>query len=699
MSHDRVIQDSDAEDDPFVAPRSPGQEADNVHADVQNHQEQEGNYDSSMNINFDQYLQSQERSQPGIRFQHQQEDRWNSTNAGGGPMGSMMNEIGLAQQRLFDDDEAHVVDTSRQHHHEGVYSESIQAVTTIPVQAEQVTVDLTGHPYTSNSSSYSALDSNLGWAQADPSLSLNTNPNPSSLNRTPPPQQYEAPRSDDPNEYATYAHVEVPIQPYYQQFSSIPSHNLSSAARTSSSFNVFEASLPPLENAYPDTTDNQHNITYSATTIPTEVAPTSSPRRIASLQATPFSPHDTQPFSSVPSAAKASRYKSDSHLDTPTSHPSYNGKATATSLAPTQLSADELVAIQVPAAQTPTVEKKRGRKKKQQPPEPQAPSLPEPDNPTESEAIVIDDKRVSDLAEPTTTTTTINSTDIQDPNPTTTTTTTTTSTTEPPNNKPEKRKPGRPPKNPKPPTTDPEDPSNIEPPHQQTDLPPNQQDEKTQPSGTKEPKKKKLKRGKTTSITLTKTYESDIEPDVIWVEEEEKENYGKRAGRGPAIELSPPPSATLSLKQHPDPEILEAKENFDPSTTAAAAAAATTAEPAPKKRGRKRKNPPPTEQEREHEHEQQKQVEQVEQEQNPAEPTTEPGGDEGEDDLVRPPNQAEPTPDPQPNPELNTVPTTPLKSNKGPTKHSPISSTSKVPYRVGLSRRARIAPLLKVVKR
>lgn len=36
---------------------------------------------------------------------------------------------------------------------------------------------------------------------------------------------------------------------------------------------------------------------------------------------------------------------------------------------------------------------------------------------------------------------------------------------------------------------------------------------------------------------------------------------------------------------------------------------------------------------------------------------------------------------------------------KGPDKHSPISGTSNVPYRVGLSRRARIAPLLKMVRR
>lgn len=52
------------------------------------------------------------------------------------------------------------------------------------------------------------------------------------------------------------------------------------------------------------------------------------------------------------------------------------------------------------------------------------------------------------------------------------------------------------------------------------------------------------------------------------------------------------------------------------------------------------------------------------------------------------------TPKKQPEP-----PTTPAKVEKGPDKHSPISIRNKVPYRVGLSRRARIAPLLKVVRK
>lgn len=94
MSYDRVIQDSDDEDDPVVGPHSPVQEYDNAHADdhlqadVQRHQEIEGNYDASMNIDFDQYLQSQERLPPGHSSpQHQPLERWVPTNSGGGSMG------------------------------------------------------------------------------------------------------------------------------------------------------------------------------------------------------------------------------------------------------------------------------------------------------------------------------------------------------------------------------------------------------------------------------------------------------------------------------------------------------------------------------------------------------------------------------------------------------------------------------------
>ncbi|PYH49696.1 uncharacterized protein BP01DRAFT_3617 [Aspergillus saccharolyticus JOP 1030-1] len=717
MSHDRVIQDSDDEDDHFMAP--PQQETDNAHTDdylqgdETRHEGTERNYDPSINIDFDQYLQSQERSLHG----HSSPQR--PLDSGGGSMGSMMNEIGLAQQRLFDDDEVQMIDPSRQQRPQAVYSESMQTET-IPLQAEQ-----SGPSYPSDPS-HGVLNINRSSLQAGPPLSFITQPNTSSLNPTPPPQQYEAPLSDTPNQYlTTHPHVEVPIQPYQQQFSSIPEYDDSSsgAVQTSSSFNVFEASLPPLQNVYPNdltTNHHHHNFPYSATTIPTEVALTSSPRRVASLQATPLSPHDTIPISSVPSAAKASRSKSESHHPhtTPRSDPSANHTTATTSLLPTQLSTDELVTIQIPAAaETPIVEKKRGRKMKQQqqqqqeqqqPPSPLPPT--EPNETTNSTVIILDDDNEGAGA-PEAGQSTINMLHTTEPQPLSLPAT---PATEPPNNnsscsssssntKPEKRKPGRPPKNSRPSTSNPiEELSNLDPPHTATTglLPATADDPQTKPTTTtttttaapaKEPKKKKLKRGKTTSVTLTKTYDSDIEPDVIWVQED--------AGAEAEAEAVLPPD---HVSRSSIPNASNAQEHCEPPTK-------TETAPAPKKRGRKRKNPDPVTSEQGPEQDEQENQEQLndpvhnQYQPDASEPHLHESAQEEGAEMLPPKQQADPTPDPPPAPpdsaEPDTVPITPLKTTKGPTRHSPISSTSKVPYRVGLSRRARIAPLLKVVKR
>ncbi|OQE44926.1 hypothetical protein PENCOP_c002G00689 [Penicillium coprophilum] len=63
-----------------------------------------------------------------------------------------------------------------------------------------------------------------------------------------------------------------------------------------------------------------------------------------------------------------------------------------------------------------------------------------------------------------------------------------------------------------------------------------------------------------------------------------------------------------------------------------------------------------------------------------------------------------PQPQPQPQPQTPSKPdvasiNTPQNTSKGPDKHSPISARSGVPYRVGLSKRARITPLLKMVRK
>ena len=65
--------------------------------------------------------------------------------------------------------------------------------------------------------------------------------------------------------------------------------------------------------------------------------------------------------------------------------------------------------------------------------------------------------------------------------------------------------------------------------------------------------------------------------------------------------------------------------------------------------------------------------------------------------TAKPPSSATSPEKDMPPPETPRKPTTPAP-NKGPDKHSPISS-GKVAYRVGLSKRARIAPLLTIVRK
>lgn len=222
--------------------------------------------------------------------------------------------------------------------------------------------------------------------------------------------------------------------------------------------------------------------------------------------------------------------------------------------------------------------------------------------------------------------------------------------------------------------------------------------------------KKKLKRGKTTSVTLKKTYDSDVEDDVIWIDEKplspdlmsyestkltespantakvEAQNNGSNAGKkdDKSSNLAPP---------EPDP-------------------------PDPKKRGRKRKKTAEMVPESTTESNVQEQSLTTAEDTNANHETHPNSHDEcnavpasEEPPLNISPTKTQPPPEePLEEPDRDreqTTPSTPKKPNilptepksQRPTKHSPISGTSKVPYRVGLSRRARIAPLLRVVKR
>lgn len=240
----------------------------------------------------------------------------------------------------------------------------------------------------------------------------------------------------------------------------------------------------------------------------------------------------------------------------------------------------------------------------------------------------------------------------------------------------------------------------------------------------KEPKKKKLKRGKTTSVTLQKTYEPDVEDDVIWIDDRQHDHRPDSIPTPDSISTPAGDQETLAAVEIPITGGDEEQGNPNP-------------QPALKKRGRKRKKTS------------EQPYASVEEE------STEISGyapgqrlsslsvvveKPANDNDKQTPNPFTvdktqrssglvpgPVPEPEPEPEpeqTSNAPKTPKKlnsapdifnqegqsgqntltkptnnDNKGPSKHSPIAGTSKVPYRVGLSRRARIAPLLKVIRK
>lgn len=265
--------------------------------------------------------------------------------------------------------------------------------------------------------------------------------------------------------------------------------------------------------------------------------------------------------------------------------------------------------------------------------------------------------------------------------------------------------------------------------------------EPTKPTKTtKEPKKKKLKRGKTTSVTVKRTCEPDVEDDVIWVDEGQRPSISDfQQGHEPTSIPTPDSISVVDEERDSKPAPMVEIPN-PPPTSVPEGDGVTQPEPvpAPKKRGRKRKKTS------------EKPAEEAPAETNdrtPAQPEPNNTISDVLEGSTNGPNHNEQVPDdsannqgqeqpPAPNPEpepTSASPETPKKqhptpdhsnqqshqdtstkprnndndnthtttndANKGPDKHSPIAGTSKVPYRVGLSRRARIAPLLKIVKR
>lgn len=256
----------------------------------------------------------------------------------------------------------------------------------------------------------------------------------------------------------------------------------------------------------------------------------------------------------------------------------------------------------------------------------------------------------------------------------------------------------------------------------------------------KESKKKKLKRGKTTSVILKKSYESDVEDDVIWVDEKPYNVVFKDEGYSPTAAKPEVPN----IKETGSEKNIQTDET-KPSTTAAAeqkrnatstdSAAPSQVEepPGPKKRGRKRKKtaePVDTEQPAEGDAQQPQNKEETSQQKGDstvlqdlstnAVNQTKTNDNETINNQDSKANAANENEDGHPGspkkPDTDTALETPGKQKevsenalstpkdttttaKGPDKHSPISTTSKVPFRVGLSRKAKIAPLLKVIRK
>lgn len=199
-------------------------------------------------------------------------------------------------------------------------------------------------------------------------------------------------------------------------------------------------------------------------------------------------------------------------------------------------------------------------------------------------------------------------------------------------------------------------------------------------AATKPPKKKKVKRSRTASAVLDKSNGADVEDDVIWLD-----SNPLQVDETKTAEKTDGPQRAQDVPLRGTSDIPPAEEV-----------------PGPKKRGRKRKKTAEA-------------APVVEESQQPPEtentasqnaPTTEESlGPISEPETKDPPKQ-ESTTTPEHPPQTphraegkENDPATAKGSHKGPTKHSPILSTTKVPYRVGLSKRARIAPLLKIVRK
>ncbi|KAJ5690703.1 hypothetical protein N7462_005095 [Penicillium macrosclerotiorum] len=201
----------------------------------------------------------------------------------------------------------------------------------------------------------------------------------------------------------------------------------------------------------------------------------------------------------------------------------------------------------------------------------------------------------------------------------------------------------------------------------------------------KAPRKKKVKRSKTASVVLDKPREPDVGDDVIWVDTEPLSVEANNTQATPTIPVVEPSEVSLPKKRgrkrkktteelaaeaEPKPgerqQTVEAETSISYNTIAADDPASATTDP-------QREDTVP--------------IESTDQSLQPADTSSNIIASEA---VPQTPQRAD---------GKGNDPAPSKGPHKGPAKHSPISSTSKVPYRVGLSKRARIAPLLKVVRK
>lgn len=626
MSWDRVIQDSD-EDEPFGEDEIPTT-ADKIeahepprHLDARDHPANQHTTnvvehidppEPQLGVDFDQFLQSQDISQTAITYsQQKREERWIPSTANGGESvgtcvcsdepiatlssdvpseswpiltqigtAAMMTEIGLAQQRLFDDDAPH---TGHGHSMSTTYPSGVSEPCSFPMHYDQQ-----GH---NDSYTYARPFTNVSHEAT----------------------QLIAPPPAKGHEYSTPAastHTDSPVE---------KSDQMTTAA----------TSVHPNE-------------------VP-QVNPHKPAQRNKTMHSEWNSPHDTEPNSSVRSP-QLNRSKSD--------HGQVGPMSPQHSPASTQ---DELsmpaVTVQIaPFDMTPA--KKRGRPKKQ--------SLPQND---EDDELAITQNHESLQAEA------------------------------------EKRRPGRLSESENLVETktvqEPEGASshgssavNVANGSKAVDLGFPRTEESEQPAQQEkpEPRKKRVRRSKTAPDALQQPSKLSEVDDVIWVESRPLEDASNKANSTKENRDTSKILGQISSETQPVPnELVE------------------TPAPAPKKRGRKRKmiaeetaKTPSVPKDLQPESKSEDPViSEATEQHTPI--SNSPEGDQKESTtLVKEPEpESESTPQPdQPIKQsaAESLPQTP-QVQKPRKAHSPISSTSKVPYRVGLSKRARIAPLLKVVRK